>query len=323
MAEVDLSCALVPRPGVEALARRAEALGYRSVWFPDSPALYGDVWIALAQAAAATERIGLGTSVLIPSLRHVAVTAAAIAHVEALAPGRLRVAVGTGFTGRRMFGKPALSWRFVETWVRQLKGLLRGEEVEVDGSVARLMHPEGVVAARPLSTPIWIAANGPKGLGVARELGDGLMCAGVVPEGAKDAALLVMGTVLRDGEALDTPRVLDAIGPGIAVVWHGTYEAAGQGVDALPGGKGWREEVEQFPERSRHLYVHEGHLVELTERDRRHLAPELGGALFAGAPEQLREKRDALAAQGVSELVYWPMGPDVEGELEAMAEAVG
>ncbi len=323
MAKLDLSCALVPRPGAERLARHAEQLGYRSVWFPDSPALYGDVWIALAQAALATERIGLGTSVLIPSLRHVAVTAAAIAHVEALAPGRLRVAVGTGFTGRRMFGQRALPWSRVEAWVRQLRALLSGEEVEVEGSVTRLMHPAGVVAPRPLATPIWIAANGPKGLSVARELGDGLMCAGVVPEGAKDAAVLVMGTVLREGEAFDTPRVIDAIGPGIAVVWHGTYEAAGEGVDALPGGKGWREEVERFPERSRHLYVHEGHLVELTDRDRRHLAPELGGATFSGTPQQLREKRDQLAEQGVSELVYWPMGPDPDGELEAMAQAVG
>ncbi len=323
MAKVDLSCALVPRPGVEHLVRRAEELGYRCVWFPDSPALYGDVWIALAQAAAATERIGLGTSVLIPSLRHVAVTAAAIAHVEALAPGRLRVAVGTGFTGRRMFGKGALSWSTMETWVRQLKGLLRGEEVEVEGSVAKLMHPAGVVAPRPLATPIWIAANGPKGLGMARELGDGVMCAGVVPEGAKDAAVLVMGTVLREGESFETPRVLDAIGPAIAVVLHGTYEAAGEGVDALPGGKGWREEVEAFPERTRHLHVHEGHLVELSDRDRRHLAPELGGTTFSGTPEQLREKRDQLADQGVSELVYWPMGPNPEAELEAMVAAVG
>ena len=40
------------------------------------------------------------------------------------------------------------------------------------------------------------------------------------------------------------------------------------------------------------------------------------------APEQLREKRDALAGQGVRELVYWPMGPDPEGELAAMAGAL-
>ena len=320
--DLELSCALVPRPGVEALARRAEDLGYERVWFPDSPALYGDVWIAVAQAAAATQRIGLGTSVIIPSLRHVATTAAAIAHVEALAPGRLRVALGTGFTGRRMFGKRALPWKSVETYVRQLRGLLRGEQVEVDGAVCRLMHPDGVVAPRPIETPLWIAAGGPRGLGVAREVGDGLVCAGVVPEGARDAALLTMGTVLRDGEGLDSQRVQDAVGPGMAVVWHGTYEAAGAGVDALPGGAGWREEIERIPERERHLHVHEGHLVELSERDRRHLAPELAAMTFTGGPQALRQRAAELADQGVRELVYWPMGPDLEGELEAMAGAL-
>jgi len=302
-------------------AALAEALGYERVWLADSPALYGDVWIAVAEAARATRSVGLGTSVLIPSLRHVLATAAAIAHVEALAPGRLRVALGTGFTGRRMLGKKPLSLATLERYVRQLRALLAGEEVDVDGAPCRLMHPAGITAPLPLQTPLWLAANGAKGLALARQVADGVICAGVVPPGAKDAALLAMGTVLRDGEALASPAVLERIGPAIAVVWHGTYEAAGAGVDALPGGRGWRAEVERFPARSRHLHVHEGHLVELTERDRRHLAPELAGATFSGTPGALRERAAALAAQGVAELVYWPMG-DVAGELARMRAAL-
>jgi 5,10-methylenetetrahydromethanopterin reductase len=307
---------------VPELAALAEELGYDRVWLADSPALYGDVWIAVAEAARATRRIGLGTSVLIPSLRHVLVTAAAIAHVEAIAPGRLRVALGTGFTGRRMLGKKALPLAALERYVRQLRALLAGDAVDVDGAPCRLMHPKGITRPPPLETPLWIAANGAKGTALAQEIADGLICAGVVPTGAKNAALLSMGTVLRDGETLASPAVLERIGPAIAVVWHGTYEAAGAGVDNLPGGKGWREEVERFPARSRHLYVHEGHLVELTERDRRHLPPELAGATFSGTPAQLRERAAGLAAQGVAEIVYWPMG-DVAGELERMRGAIG
>jgi len=303
-------------------AALAEKLGYDRVWLADSPALYGDVWIAVAEAARATRRIGLGTSVLIPSLRHVVATAAAIAHVEAISPGRLRVALGTGFTGRRMLGKKALSLRTLETYVRQLRALLAGEEALVDGAPCRLLHPAGITAPLPLRTPIWLAANGAKGAALAQQLGDGLICAGVVAPGAKDAALLSMGTVLRDGETLTSPAVLERIGPALAVIWHGTYEAAGAGVDNLPGGKGWRAEVERFPSRSRHLYVHEGHLVELTERDRRNLAPELAGATFSGTPAQLRERAAGLAAQGVAEIVYWPMGGDIAGELERMRAAI-
>lgn len=317
-----LSCALVPSPDVGDLAALAERLGYDRVWLADSPALYGDVWIAVAEAARATRRIGLGTSVLIPSLRHVVATAAAVAHVEAIAPGRLRLAFGTGFTGRRMLGKKALSLRTLEAYVRQLRALLAGEEVEVDGAICRLMHPQGVTASLPLRTPIWIAANGAKGLALARQVADGVICAGVVPPGVKDAAVLAMGTVLHEGETLGSPAVLERIGPAIAVIWHGTYEAAGAGVDDLPGGKGWRAEAERFPEASRHLYVHEGHLVELTERDRRNLAPELAGATFSGSPAQLRERAAGLEAQGIGEIVYWPMGHDVAGELEQMRRAM-
>jgi 5,10-methylenetetrahydromethanopterin reductase len=316
-----LSCALVPSPRVPEQAALAEKLGYERVWLADSPALYGDVWIAVAEAARATRRIGLGTSVLIPSLRHVVATAAAIAHVEAIAPGRLRVAFGTGFTGRRMLGKKALSLATLETYVKQLRALLAGEEVDVDGAPCRLLHPAGVTAPLPLRTPIWLAANGAKGAALAQRVGDGLICAGVVPAGAKDAAVLAMGTVIENGETLASPAVLERIGPAIAVVWHGTYEAIGAGVDNLPGGKGWRAEVERFPARSRHLYVHEGHLVGLTERDRRNLAPELAGTTLSGTPEQLRERAAALAAQGVSEIVYWPMG-DVASELERMRAAI-
>ena len=316
-----LSCALVPSPRVPEQAALAEKLGYDRVWLADSPALYGDVWIAVAEAARATRRIGLGTSVLIPSLRHVVATAAAIAHVEAIAPGRLRVALGTGFTGRRMLGKKALSLATLETYVRQLRALLAGEEVDVDGAPCRLLHPAGITTPTPIRTPVWLAASGGKSLALAQRLGDGVICAGVVPPGAKDAAMLAMGTVLKDGETLASPAVLERIGPAIAVVWHGTYEAAGAGVDNLPGGKGWRAEVERFPARSRHIYVHEGHLVAMTERDRRNLAPELAGTTLSGTPAQLRERATALAAQGVAEIVYWPMG-DVAGELERMRAAI-
>jgi 5,10-methylenetetrahydromethanopterin reductase len=316
-----LSCALIPKPGIEQVAVRAEELGYDSVWYPDSPALYGDVWIALALTAQATSRVGLGTSVLIPNLRHPAATAAAIAHIEGMAPGRLRVGLGTGFTGRRCFGQGPLTWKQMAEYITQLKGLLRGEIVEIEGKAAKLMHPTSV-SSFPIETPILVAANGPRGLAVANSLADGLICAGVMPEGGKDASALTMGTVIQEGETLESERVIDAIGPGVAVVLHGAYEGMGAGVDNLPGGKGWRAEIEQFPEAERHLYVHEGHLVELTDRDRRNFAPELAGTTFTGTASELRDRAAQMEAQGVAEIVYWPMGDEV-GELERMADALG
>ena len=50
--------------------------------------------------ADATRRIGIGTAVLVPNLRHVMTTASAIATIDRLAPGPPRCAIGTGYTAR-------------------------------------------------------------------------------------------------------------------------------------------------------------------------------------------------------------------------------
>src|SRR5262249_17897773 len=143
-----------------------------------SPALYGDIWVYAALAAERTSRIGLGPAVLIPNLRHPLAQASAITTLEQLAPGRIVVAVGTGFTGRLAMGKKALRWAYTRRYIEQLRALLRGEKVEVDGAIVQMLHADGHAPARPVATPIVVAANGPKGLQVARELGDGVMTIG-------------------------------------------------------------------------------------------------------------------------------------------------
>src|SRR5579884_4283101 len=103
---MEISCAFATSLDTPDHIVLAEQLGYRRAWCYDSPALYPDVWVTLALAAERTSRIGLGPSVLIPSLRHVLTNASAIATLEHLAPGRVVVAIGSGFTGRRALGKP-------------------------------------------------------------------------------------------------------------------------------------------------------------------------------------------------------------------------
>jgi alkanesulfonate monooxygenase SsuD/methylene tetrahydromethanopterin reductase-like flavin-dependent oxidoreductase (luciferase family) len=110
---------------------------------------------------------------------------------------------------------------------------------------------------------------------------------------------------------------------GTAVVYHGIYEASGEGVDALPNGKAWREEIEKIPEPVRHLAIHEDHFVRVNDRDRPFLEPALGATTLSGTPEALRERINGLEQAGLTELVYTPMGDDIERELRTMAEVVG
>jgi probable F420-dependent oxidoreductase len=89
-------------------AQHAEALGFSDVWVSDhvvhpaaqsypSPYLY-DPLLTLTWAAAATERIGLGTSVLVVPQYHPLWLANATSSLDALSGGRLTLAVGVGWS---------------------------------------------------------------------------------------------------------------------------------------------------------------------------------------------------------------------------------
>ena len=109
--------------------KAAEDAGFTHAWFFDSQLIYSDVWATMALAAQNTSRIKLGTLVAIPSNRLAPVTAAAAASINKIAPGRVIVGLGTGYTGRNTMGLPALTMDAFEEYARQVKGLLNGEDV--------------------------------------------------------------------------------------------------------------------------------------------------------------------------------------------------
>jgi probable F420-dependent oxidoreductase len=97
--------------GPEAITRAAQAaeqLGFSDLWVSDhvsqpatqnypSPYLY-DPLMTLTWAAAATTSIGLGTSVLVAAQYHPLWLANATASLDALSGGRLRLAIGVGWS---------------------------------------------------------------------------------------------------------------------------------------------------------------------------------------------------------------------------------
>jgi 5,10-methylenetetrahydromethanopterin reductase len=259
------------------------------------------------------------------------VNAAAIAELADRAPGRVAVAVGSGFTGRFTLGKRPMPWRQVAEYVRCLKSLLAGQTSEWEGSKVRMLHLPGFAASRPVRVPILIGADGPKGLAVAAELGDGVFSAAVPqPDAVKAAdwrALLTFGTVLDEGEQLTSARVADAAGPAAVVMYHAAYERGGAAaVDALPGGRAWREAIEAYPEDERHFAIHDGHLVKANPRDEPHVAellPLASAMGLTGTAEQVSERVAGFGALGVTELVYQPAGSDIPRELRAFASAMG
>jgi 5,10-methylenetetrahydromethanopterin reductase len=167
-------------PGPQALdqAILAEKLGYECVWSPDIPTFGHDIWVHLARLAERTQRIDIGPAVLIPSYRHPVAQASAIATLEHIAPGRLMVAFGTGFTGRIEMGQKPLSWEAMRHHLLQVRALLRGEAVDIDGGMVQLLASPDLLPDRPIRTPLLLAAQGPKGRAVAKEIADGLVALG-------------------------------------------------------------------------------------------------------------------------------------------------
>jgi 5,10-methylenetetrahydromethanopterin reductase len=321
-----ISCAFATSLSTPAHVAEAERLGYHRAWLYDSPALYPDVWAMLALAAERTSRISLGPGVLVPNLRHPITNAAAIAMLAALAPGRVSVAVGSGFTGRLTLGQRPLPWARVRAYVLALRALLRGEEVEWEGAPIKLLHLDGFAVPRPLDVPLIVGAGGPKGLAVAAEVGDGVFVAG----GADTTGLarfswvaqLTNGTVLDPGEDPGSERSLAAAGHGAAVAFHAAWER-GQ-LDSLPGGAEYGRLLDALPERGRHLAVHEGHLITMNALDRQvvtgDLLARLGRAAHADA---WRARLARWQADGVTEIAYQPAGPDIPRELRAFARMAG
>jgi 5,10-methylenetetrahydromethanopterin reductase len=318
---MEISCAFPTTLDSHEHVALAEELGYERAWLYDTPQQSPDVWMMLALAAERTVRIGLGPGVLVPSLRHPMVNAAATAALAALAPGRVAVAFGTGFTGRRAMGYRAIPWSFMDAYVRAYRGLLRGATIEWEGARMRMLHPPGHAAPRPVEVPIIIGALGPKGAAVARELGDGLYVTLALPEFAKEfswVSYLFWGTVLAEGEDPSSERVQAAGGPGLALAYHGAYEF-GTPLEELPGGREWKTVVERTAPEERHLAVHEQHCVGLNEADQ--AAWEAGGhrmladVTISGTADEVRERLVGLADHGVTEIVFQPCGPDIRREL--------
>ena len=326
-----ISCAFPTTMSSPDDIRLAEEIGYERAWLYDTPQQSPDVWMALALAASKTSRIGLGPGVLVPNLRHPMTNAAATATLVALAPGRVAVGFGTGFTGRRAMGYRALPWSFMTAYIDAYRGLLRGEVVEWEGARMQMLHPDGSGPARPIDVPVLIAALGPTGRAVAVDHGGVFATTtleGLEPGAFDWVAFLYWGTVLDPGESVDAERVRAAAGPGGALAYHATYELYGpDAVPSLPGGMEWLASLDGRREVERHLDVHVGHCIHLNDADRS--AWEVtGGALLptttvTGTADQVHERIDQLGEQGVTEVVFQPCGPDIRRELDAMYHAAG
>src|SRR5437762_10284684 len=157
-------------------ARRAEAIGFDSVWVMDhvfiqrrwGRVLSHDPMLSLAQVAAVTSTITIGTLVLSHAFRHVVQLAREASALAASSEGRLVLGLGTGWHQPEF---DALGLPFdhrvgrLEEAFEPLWQLLRGERVTLDGTWLRL--EDASIAVTSAAPPLWIAAEGPRMIALA------------------------------------------------------------------------------------------------------------------------------------------------------------
>ncbi len=176
------------------MVRKAEALGYDSVWTAEA---YGsDAFSPLAYLAAVTEKIRLGTGVIQLAARTPANAAMTAATIDALAGGD-RVILGIGVSGPQIvegwygqpWGKPNPRIRDYVAIIRKI--LAREEPVTHDGKEISLPYegPGSAGLAKPLRSilhmnpniPIWLGTGTETNVRMTAEIAEGWLPLGLTP----------------------------------------------------------------------------------------------------------------------------------------------
>lgn len=324
------------------IIRYAEELGYDRAWVGDSQMIWSDCYATLALAAQHTKRIEIGTGVSIAGTRIAPVTAHSIASINALAPGRVFLGLGTGHTAMRVMGQDPMRAREFREYLRVVRALLDGEAVDYtyNGQTREIafLHRDRRFLNLDNRIPIYVAANGPKALEATGALADGWMTVGGEPEvtgpklahiaaGATKAgrtlsadfhtAFITSSCVLRPGDRLTDARIVDETGSWVACELHFVYEVwkdTGRNDAAIPlYFRGiWRDYLKHvdrmsLPENARFRQIHDGHLVYLQPEERRFITPEaIKTSALIGEPDELIEHVRRLERGGIKEVTLWP-----------------
>ncbi|MDY0910967.1 LLM class flavin-dependent oxidoreductase [Microbacterium sp. CFBP9034] len=229
-----------------AAVRDAEAAGVPELWLWED-CFRQSAFAAAAAALARTERLKIGIGIAPMPLRNVAATAMEIATIERLFPGRLLPGVGHGVLPwmGQVGARVASPLTLMREYVPALRGLLAGDELDVDGRYVTL---RGVRLDAPPVTPprVYAAAEGPKTLRLSGEVADGtVLDSGHTPEevaasvrairearsetgrdGAHDIVAYVMAAFGPDAEARAIADVGERDDPHRRAVWGEPSEVA-------------------------------------------------------------------------------------------------
>jgi probable F420-dependent oxidoreductase len=206
------------RASVLACARAAEDAGLDDLFVPDHVAIppdqaegsdgrYLDPLTTLAFLAGQTERIGLGTGVLILPYRRPLTIAKQVATLQELSGNRVRLGVGVGWMAPEFRALGLDARRRGADTDRALDLLNRAfaDDVVEEHGQPFLFRP------RPVRPPIWIGGAAPHAIERALRYGDGWMPMGRDPEALRPAIAELRARAERAGRPAPQVVVLTAL----------------------------------------------------------------------------------------------------------------
>jgi probable F420-dependent oxidoreductase len=198
------------------LVRLIDDIGFDSIWSGDHVAYAGpilDPLVQLAQVAALSDRLMVGTGVYLLPLRHPAPVAKQVGTLDTISGGRVIFGVGVGGEFPIEFqlcGVPVEErGARLSEGIRVLKALWSGQPVAFDGEFYGF--PEVAIEPSPARAggpPVWCGARADVALRRAGQLADGWISYVVTPERYRRS----LETIAK--AAHDAGRALDHFGTG-------------------------------------------------------------------------------------------------------------
>ena len=210
-ARVGVSLSLHP-PAVQwALARRAEALGFESLWTGDHVSFHLPLYESLtllASYASITTRIRIGSAVYLLALRHPTIVAKITATLDVLSGGRFVFGVGVGGENPKEFEASGVPHRErgarVDEGIEVLRALWRDIPATFKGRFTSFdavsIDPKPV---QPGGPPIWVGGRSDAALARAGRVGDGWVAYVVTAERYRQSLEKIRAAADRAGRSLD------------------------------------------------------------------------------------------------------------------------
>ena len=160
------------------LMKLGEDNGFEIGWTYDSHVLWQESFVQLTMAIQATSRMKFGHLVTNPGTREPTVLASLYATMHDISDGRMVMGIGRGDSARRYIGQQPVKVAEFERRLQMIKPFMNGEEVHWNDKDLQLKW----VRPELPRIPMWVAGYGPRALGVAGRIGDGVIIQLADPE---------------------------------------------------------------------------------------------------------------------------------------------